>query len=129
MATSYTDQLAKWIIEKKSPSRNKNLVAFLAVKSDIKEALDAGYSVKTVWANMHELKRIDVGYDAFLNYVNRHIRKPLGHPLVSQTEPNSSAHEKECESTPDEEHNPKKNKHGTISGFKFNPIPNAKELF
>ncbi|HCU5992216.1 TPA: TraK family protein, partial [Legionella pneumophila] len=88
MATSYTDQLAKWIIEKKSTSRNKNLVAFLAVKSDVIEALDAGYSVKTVWANMRELKRIDVGYDAFLNHVNRHIRKPSDHQLMSQIEPN-----------------------------------------
>ncbi|HGE4967098.1 TPA: hypothetical protein ACGG48_002948 [Legionella pneumophila] len=78
---------------------------------------------------MRELKRIDVGYDAFLNHVNRHIRKPSDHQLMSQIEPNSSTSDKVCESTPDEQQTKKKSKPGTLSGFKFNPVPNAEELF
>jgi hypothetical protein len=132
MGTSYTDQLAKWVKEKKSTPRNKNLVAFLAVRADIKEALDAGYPVKTVWENMFELKRIEFGYDTFLNYVNRQIRRPQANQLIPQVEPDSAAISKDSKSKPPEDHTNKTTKTakpGTLSGFTFNPVPNAEELF
>ncbi|HGT2644331.1 TPA: TraK family protein [Legionella pneumophila] len=129
MGTSYTDQLAKWVKEKKSTPRNKNLVAFLAVRADIKEALDAGYPVKTVWENMHELKRIEFGYDTFLNYVNRQIRRPQANQPTPQVEPESSQTSKDNKSKLPDDHTKKTTKPGTLSGFTFNPVPNAEELF
>ena len=132
MGTSYTDQLAKWVKEKKSTPRNKNLVAFLAVRADIKEALDAGYPVKTVWENMHELKRIEFGYDTFLNYVNRQIRRPQTNQPTPQVEPESTKTSQDSKSKPPEDHTKpttKTTKPGTLSGFTFNPVPNAEELF
>lgn len=121
MVTSYTDQLAKWVKEKKATPRNKNLVAFLAVRADVKEAIDAGYPVKTVWENMHELKRIEFGYDTFLNYVNRHIRDSQETRKTSPIESKS----------PDEatQQTTKTTKPGALPGFTFNPVPNAEELF
>ena len=75
MAKSYPDQLAEWVKRRESNTkRDKNLVAFLAVRGDIQQAIEAGYAVKTIWANMHDEKRVAFGYDTFLNYVNRHIR-------------------------------------------------------
>lgn len=131
MATSYTDQLAEWVKEKKSTPRNKNLVAFLAVRTDVKAALDAGYPVKTVWENMHELKRIEFGYDTFLNYVNRQIRRPQANssaPLVEQKSPTASKASKARQ--PEDAIKPtKKTKPGTLPGFAFNPVPNIEELF
>ncbi|AGH55357.1 TraK family protein [Legionella pneumophila] len=132
MGTSYTDQLANWVKEKKSTPRNKNLVAFLAVRADIKEALDAGYPVKTVWENMFELKRIEFGYDTFLNYVNRQIRRPQANQPTPQVEPDSAVKSKDNKSKlPDNHSKPttKTTKPGTLSGFTFNPVPNAEELF
>jgi hypothetical protein len=132
MGTSYTDQLAKWVKEKKSTPRNKNLVAFLAVRADIKEALDAGYPVKTVWENMHELKRIEFGYDTFLNYVNRQIRQPQANQLIPQVEPDSAETSKNSKTKPPDDHTKpatKIPKPGRLSGFTFNPVPNAEELF
>lgn len=132
MRTSYTDQLAKWVKEKKSTPRNKNLVAFLAVRADIKEALDAGYPVKTVWENMLELKRIEFGYDTFLNYVNRQIRQPQANQLIPQVEPDSAETSKNSKTKPPDDHTKpttKTAKPGTLSGFTFNPVPNAEELF
>ena len=132
MGTSYTDQLAKWVKEKKSTPRNKNLVAFLAVRADIKEALDAGYPVKTVWENMHELKRIEFSYDTFLNYVNRQIRRPQANQPTPQVESKSAQKLKDNKSKlPDDHTKPttKTTKSGTLSGFTFNPVPNAEELF
>lgn len=132
MATSYTDQLAKWVKEKKSTPRNKNLVAFLAVRADIKEALDAGYPVKTVWENMHELKRIEFGYDTFLNYVNRQIRRPQANQPAPQVELDLTKTSQDSKSKPPEDHTKqtaKTPKPGTFPGFTFNPVPNAEELF
>jgi len=129
MVTSYTDQLAKWVKEKKSTPRNKNLVAFLAVRADIKEALDAGYPVKTVWENMHELKRIEFGYDTFLNYVNRQIRRPQANQPTPNVEPESAQTSKDNKSKSQDNHTKKTTKPGTLSGFTFNPVPNAEELF
>jgi hypothetical protein len=74
MAKNYLDQLGDWVKKKESKHRDKNLVAFLAVRADVKTAVEAGYKVKTVWLNMYESKRIQFGYHTFLNYVNRLIR-------------------------------------------------------
>lgn len=80
MAKTYPELLGEWVKRRESTKRDKNLVAFLAVRDDVKEAVDAGYAVKTIWANMHEEKRVAFGYDTFLNYVNRHIRRQQKEP-------------------------------------------------
>ncbi|HIF0302640.1 TPA: TraK family protein [Legionella pneumophila] len=132
MATSYTDQLAKWVKEKKATPRNKNLVAFLAVRADVKEAIDAGYPVKTVWENMHELKRVEFGYDTFLNYVNRHIRGSQETRKTSPIESNAAHTLKNNESKSLDDatkQTTKTAKPGALPGFTFNPVPNAEELF
>ncbi|MDO9013673.1 MAG: TraK family protein, partial [Polynucleobacter sp.] len=50
MAKTYPEQLGEWVKRRESTQRDKNLVAFLAVRDDVKAAVEAGYSVKTVWA-------------------------------------------------------------------------------
>jgi hypothetical protein len=76
MAKTYPELLGEWVKRRESTKRDKNLVAFLAVRDDVRDAVKAGYAVKTIWANMYEEKRVTFGYDTFLNYVNRHIRRP-----------------------------------------------------
>jgi hypothetical protein len=74
MPKSYPELLGDWVRQRETSKRDKNLVAFLAVRDDVKEAFDAGYSVTTIWTYMHEKERVAFGYDTFLNYVNRYIR-------------------------------------------------------
>lgn len=74
MAKSYPDQLAEWIRKREASGRDKNLVAFHAVKDDVKTAMDAGYAVKTIWAHMSETKRVGFGYETFLGYVHRLLK-------------------------------------------------------
>lgn len=132
MTTSYADQLAKWVNEKKSTPRNKNLVAFLAVRADIKEALDAGYPVKTVWENMRELKRIEFGYDTFLNYVNRQIRQTQTKQSTRSIEQDPAQSPKNSATKPPDDNInqiAKTTKPGALPGFTYNPVPNIEELF
>jgi hypothetical protein len=76
MVKSYTDELAEWVKKRESKGRDKNLVAFHGVRDDVKAAIEAGYSAKTVWSNMHETGRVGFGYETFLSYVHRLIKKP-----------------------------------------------------
>jgi hypothetical protein len=133
MAKSYPDQLAEWVKRRESTKRDKNLVAFLAVRGDIQLAIEAGYAVKTIWSNMYEAKRVNFGYDTFLNYVNRHIRAKMLKPI----------HASPVDTVPAEHKAPKKAVVGTTvteklepqvkapevtPGFTFNSQPDAKDL-
>lgn len=130
MTKTYSEQLGEWVKQKESTQRDKNLVAFLTVRDDVKMAVEAGYAVKTIWTNMRELKRIDFGYDTFLNYVNRQIRRPQEKKSASSTEPKlatttySNTPPKVDVNIPRE----KTTKPNTLPEFTFNPVPNREEL-
>jgi hypothetical protein len=136
MAKSYSEQLAGWVKRRPSPTRrDKNVVAFLAVRDDVKEALDEGYAVKTVWAHMHESKRIEFGYDTFLNYVNRHLRPAEQQPARGATQvasmPSSvpkASTAKPAGKPPAVTPKPGASVPGQPAGFTFNAAPNKEEL-
>lgn len=122
MAKSYPEQLGEWVKRRESTKRDKNLVAFLAVRDDVKAAVEAGYAVKTVWVNMHESGRVQFGYDTFLNYVNRLIRRSQVDKAAKLTDASSKpkpAEKKAAAKTP---------KPAAPSGFTFNPSPDKKDL-
>ena len=60
MPKTYPEELAEWVKgrEAKKPRQDKHVVAFLAVKSDVQAALDAGYAMKTIWEHMKETDRL-----------------------------------------------------------------------
>ncbi len=74
MAKSYTDELAQWATKRQGKARERNLVIFHSLQNDVRAALDAGYSSKTIWSHMQDQGRIDFGYETFLIYVNRVIK-------------------------------------------------------
>jgi hypothetical protein len=59
---------------RKTPSRSgKNRAAFLAVRDDVKEAIDDGWPVKEIWETLYEEGKVSFSYEAFRTYVNRLI--------------------------------------------------------
>jgi hypothetical protein len=113
MRKNYPDQLGAWVRQRKASARDRNLVAFLAVRDDVRAALDAGYPVKTIWSNLHEANRIKVSYTAFLRYVKKLvIRSPS-----EQTAPESQLPPARSGTKPDKP-----------ASFIFNPIPKKEEL-
>lgn len=128
---SYPEQLGEWVKLRKSTKRDKNLVAFIAVRHDVKEALEAGYAVKTVWTNMHECKRIEFGYDTFLNYVNRLLRRSKMNPTTTLAKLISTpAIEKGClkPKTGTKPSEPQTQKPAISAGFRFNAAPIKEDL-
>jgi hypothetical protein len=99
----------------------KNLASFLAVRDDVKEALQDGWAVKVIWRTLHDEGKITFSYDAFNNYVNRLIQN-ADTPAPLRARPSSPP------ASPAKNDADKKNS-GEIPTFKFNPKPpNLKDL-
>ena len=123
MAKTYTDELADWVKKREIKGREKNLVAFLGLRDDVKAAIEAGYSAKTIWSNMRECGRIGFGYEAFLSYVNRLIKKGRDTKADRTTAaPVESPHPSEVSSKP-----ATSTKRVGMPTFKFNPVPSNRE--
>jgi hypothetical protein len=130
MTTRYSERLGDWIRQEELKQRDQSLVAFLAVREDVSEALEAGYAAKTIWRNMQATKQFAFGYDTFLKYVNRFLCRPQrnrtsmrsrpdppGAPVISRQESKAS----------DKDPVAKTSKPAASAGFTFNPVPKKNE--
>jgi hypothetical protein len=124
MSKSYPKVLGEWVKQRESAKRDAYMVAFLAVREDVKDALAAGYSVKTIWTNMHEERRVSFGYDTFLNYVNRHIRRAAKE--LAKTEVQTGRAQSQAEQRPAPV--PQARQPDPIAGFTFNSAPKKEDL-
>lgn len=103
--------LSERVIQKQSEKktgRSHAKIEFIALKEDIREALDKGCSMKAVWETLSDEGQISFGYKAFRHYVLKLIKSAQ-------------------ENTKDE--NAVKSKTvNEMRGFTFNPKPNLEEL-
>lgn len=93
---------------KKASKGGKNRAAFLAVRDDVRQAIEDGWSIKAIWHTLREEGKIPFGYDAFISYVNQLVRKPSA----------TAATPDETAGTPSK----------TIDGFTFNSKPKSEDL-
>jgi hypothetical protein len=75
MPKNCLEDLAEWSKEREASKsrKDKSIVAFLAVRADVKVAIEAGYALKTVWQYLRERKKISYRYETFLRHVRRYI--------------------------------------------------------
>ncbi|WP_313952774.1 TraK family protein [Accumulibacter sp.] len=114
---------------RKKPSRNgQNRATFLAIRGDVKQALDDGWPVKTIWETLHEEGKVSFSYQAFRGYANRLI---LSSPASRTTVPTPVA----TDSWIGNQHGQattqatEKNPEGpATSGFTFNRTPKKEDL-
>lgn len=123
MARDITDALAAWVA--RQPPRRRpdaQAVAFLAVRADVVKALEAGYSIKTVWAFLKDEGRITSSYEMFRRHVQRHIKKEPTPPTADKAKGEPATQEKEGSkakrsTTPQS----KKPEPAGIASFNYNP--------
>lgn len=115
MTKNYTSQLGEWVKQAKVAQRDKNLVAFLTVRDDVRAAVQAGFAVKTIWRNLSDAGRIAFSYDAFRGYVARMVDQPAA--VGEATTAKAMAPAPKVVSPKPE-----------ATGFTFNPVPNKEEL-
>ena len=108
MKKSLSERVSQHQHKKQQGKRRTAKVEFIALKEDIREALDAGWSMKAVWETLSSEGQISFGYKAFRNYVITLIKS-------------EQEHTKEGEKKEEEAKN-------EIRGFTFNPKPNLEEL-
>ena len=88
MGKTYSEELAEWLKGRETRKlRHKHVVAFLAVKSDVQAALDAGYAMKTIWEHMKETSRLRCGYETFTQHVKRYLKTT---PVTAVSSPSPS---------------------------------------
>ena len=74
--SNYPEELAARLAFQQRTSRIKRrdyLAAFMAARSDVMEAMAAGFAQKVIWEHMSETGRIPFRYETFLKYVHQHI--------------------------------------------------------
>jgi len=115
MAKNLSARIAERAAKKKRSRNAQNRAAFLAVRSEVMQALDDGWPVKTIWETLHEEKKIAFSYQAFRGYVNRLIISTQAHGETTTAV------------TPGQQTETKKPAKKSDS-FKFNANPNKEEL-
>ncbi|WP_089572876.1 TraK family protein [Escherichia coli] len=147
MAKSLSERIAERMSTKQPTQAGKNRAAFLAVRDEVKKALDDGWPVKVVWATLRDEGRIEFKYDAFIKYVNQLIRntEPPTRPTAPAAQttakpaPKATTRSANNSQTPVPAATPKpetapvpastaSEQSGKIPSFNFNPTPNKEDL-
>lgn len=125
MDKSLSERVAAMVAGKNNllPHGDQNRAIFLALRSDITQALNDGWSVKSIWETLHAEGKITFCYSSFCDYTNRLIR----------TTPNPSPEQvakpgKMDEPAKDAKREPERSKTPEIRGFSFNPSPKKEDL-
>ena len=131
MPKTYPEELAEWVKgrEAKKPRQDKHVVAFLAVKSDVQAALDAGYAMKTIWEHMKETGRLRCRYETFTQHVKRYIKAaPVASPPPTATPPDSQPKGAKPEPKAAPPASESKSEPPKIGGFTFDATPKKEDL-
>ena len=90
MGKGCLDELSEWLDshpKKKEGLSKSGKIAFLAVKDDVKTALDAGYPMSLVWEYMSDAGKLKCGYEVFRRHVHRYIRQPADEGKAADSSP------------------------------------------
>ena len=83
MSKTLSERIADRMGSRRKPSTSqRNRAAFLALRNEIRPALDDGWSMRAAWETLYAEKRIAFGYDAFTRYARKLIKPP---PWAPQT--------------------------------------------
>ena len=131
MAKSLSARIAERVARKKPAGNVRNRAAFLALRGEVKQAIDDGWPVKTIWETLHDEGRVAFSYQAFRGYVNRLILSPSANgevalaPVVAdQSRQAAPRLVPQLARTP-AEWKPEK---PTATGFTFNRTPKKEDL-
>ena len=130
MAKSLSARIAERIARKKPAGNVRNRAAFLALRGEVKQAIDDGWPVKTIWETLHDEGRVAFSYQAFLGYVNRLILSPSANgegtaPVVADQSGQAAPRSVPQSARTLAEWKPEK---PAATGFTFNRTPKKEDL-
>ena len=128
MTKNLSARIAERAARKKPPRNGQNRATFLAMLGDVKQAIDDGWPVKTIWETLHEEGKVSFSYPAFIGYVNRLIlsspasRETVSTPMAVDSRIGKQRDQATAQAT-------EKNPEGpATSGFTFNRTPKKEDL-
>jgi len=128
MTKNLSARIAERAARKKPPRNGQNRVTFLAMRGDVKQAIDDGWPVKTIWETLHEEGKVSFSYQAFIGYANRLIlsssasRTTVSTPMAVDSRIGKQRNPATAQAT-------EKNPEGpTTNGFTFNRAPKKEDL-
>ncbi len=108
------------IIREQSPKRTKSKVEFLALREEISEALEKGWSLTAIWETLHDEGSFTATYNTFRLYVLKYLNGQLSG--YSQKDSIDQRHKKQVNKPVS------KKKTDPIPSFTYNPIPDPEKL-
>ncbi|HDU4145699.1 TPA: TraK family protein [Legionella pneumophila] len=119
MKKSLTENIMTSNQSQQRTNTRKNKVEFLAMREDISEALEKGWSITIIWETLRDEGRFTGTYNTFRLYILKYLngQKP-GYPQKESVEVRTK---KPVE-------NSSKKSDTSIPSFTYNPIPNIKDL-
>ncbi len=134
MAKNLSERIAERMRKKKTHIGAHNRGTFLALKSEIIDALDNRWPVRTIWETLHEEGKVTFGYQAFRNYVNNLILAPKRSETktagegLEHSRPDSRK-KKSADTPAPRTKEPEQAKTPTPerTGFAYNPKPNKED--
>ncbi len=126
MSTQILDELKKRREQREEKGMiHQQKVAFLAIKTEVEKAMNAGYTLKEIHSLFVEMKSINCKYETFLGYVRTHIKnKDKTSPLPKTSEPGNVSNRVK----PDRQKREPIVARSIERKFIFNPTPNPDEL-
>lgn len=109
-----SERIAERVRGKAACAPHSNRAVILALRTDIQQAFDDGWSVLAVYQTLHDEGRVTFSYQAFRRHVNRLL---LGKPEAKKQRP--ATLKKSVAVSPEK----------PIQSFTFNPTPNKEDLF
>ncbi|MCW8451789.1 TraK family protein [Legionella quinlivanii] len=120
MKKSLAENISSSKQSQQTTNARKHKVAFLAMREDISDALEKGWSITIIWETLRDEGSFTATYNTFRLYVLKYLNgQKSGY---SQKDPNDHQQKRLVV-------NQNKEKEPTaMPSFTFNPIPNLKEL-
>lgn len=119
MNKSLTENIVTCMLGQQRKNTRKHRVEFLAMREDISEALEKGWSLTIVWETLRDEGGFTATYNTFRLYVLKYLNGQM---------PGYSQQESVEVRTKNPAVNSSEKKDISIPSFKYNPIPNIKDL-
>ena len=130
MAKSLSARIAERIARKKPAGNVRNRAAFLALRGEVKQAIDDGWPVKTIWETLHDEEKVAFSYQAFRGYVNRLILSPPANGEATPLAVANQSRQAAPRSVPQSARNPAEWRPEKLAAtsFTFNKTPKKEDL-
>lgn len=120
MKKSLTDNITASKLNQKRTSARKHKVEFLALREDISEALEKGWSIAIIWETLRDEGSFTATYNTFRLYILKYLS---GQKVGYSNKEINNRQSKGLAVNQDKEKKPT-----DMPSFTFNPKPNLKDL-